>query len=559
MTNSETKSGDRTMSLIGHLVVPFAVAILIALAGIVVLLWVAARGQDEIAARSSRNIMQALTENVARDMEHLVYDNSWWDIAIENLIANPDADWADANIGSYATETFDVTESYVLSADDRTLFAFKDGVASEETITDHFGSTLSGLIKAARAAPMEEPKAVSTYVVSGGELHLIAANALTPEEPTPEQLEPAARPVLIYSRHVSPDRLVSFSERFEFANLTFSTVLPQAEPYQNVLALKDLAGTSVAWLVWDPPRPGTNLFSSVLPWLVAGVLVLLALSVLFVRRVVGMARRMVADARNLAKMDRQLAQSSKLAVLGEMAAGLVHELNQPLNIIRMTADMTRDMMDRSRGEVPDNELREQLDVIGGQSRRMGETIQSMRIFSRDDYGRKIAFDPVQATSKALSWIRNDFSERNIEVTFQAPAHCGRVYGEPSRFEQVIVNLLMNARDAIESRYGHDGEAGGQVRISVSEDSSLRHVIVAVRDNGGGVPGEYLDRLFDPFFTTKAPGEGTGLGLSISYGIILGMGGELSAHNEAEGAAFLVTFPRIAPDVSDEPVAREDAA
>ena len=352
---------------------------------------------------------------------------------------------------------------------------------------------------------------------------------------------------------------MSFSERFEFANLTFSTVLPQAEPYQNVLALKDLAGTSVAWLVWDPPRPGTNLFSSVLPWLVAGVLVLLALSVLFVRRVVGMARRMVADARNLAKMDRQLAQSSKLAVLGEMAAGLVHELNQLLNIIRMTADMTRDMMDRSRGEVPDNELREQLDVIGGQSRRMGETIQSMRIFSRDDYGRKIAFDPVQATSKALSWMRNDFSERNIEVTFQAPAHCGRVYGEPSRFEQVIVNLLMNARDAIESRYGHDGEAGGQVRISVSEDSSLRHVIVAVRDNGGGVPGEYLDRLFDPFFTTKAPGEGTGLGLSISYGIILGMGGELSAHNEAEGAAFLVTFPRIAPDVSDEPVAREDAA
>jgi len=162
MTNSETKSGDRTMSLIGHLAAPFAVAILIALAGIFVLLWVAARGQDEIAARSSRSIMQALTENVARDMEQLAYDNTWWDFAIENLIVNPDADWADANIGSYATETFDVTESYVLSADDRTLFAFKDGVASEETITNHFRNTLSGLIEAARAAPMEEPEAVST-------------------------------------------------------------------------------------------------------------------------------------------------------------------------------------------------------------------------------------------------------------------------------------------------------------------------------------------------------------------------------------------------------------
>lgn len=559
MTNPETNTGERAMSLIAHLVAPFAIAILIALAGIVVLLWVAARGQDEIAARSSRNVMQALTEFIARDMEQVVYDNSWWDIAIENLIEKPDPAWADLNIGSYAANTFDVTESYVLSADNRTLFAFREGVATEETVADHFGDALSDLIEAARATPMSEPEPLSTYVRSEGDIHLIAASALTPEEPTPAQLEPAARPVLIYSRHISPDRLLSFSERFEFANLSLSTEPPQAEPFQNVLALRDIKDRPVGWLVWNPPRPGSALFSTVLPWLVAGILVLLALGVLFVRRVVGTARRMVDDARNLAKMDRQLAQASKLAVLGEMAAGLVHELNQPFNIIRMTADMTRDKMERSREDVPDSELREQLEVIGGQSRRMGETIQNMRIFSRDDYGRKIAFDPVRATSQALTWMRNDFSERNIEVVFQAPANCGRVYGEPARFEQVIVNLLMNARDAIEGRFGNDGEEGGQVRVSVSEDSSLRHVIIAVRDNGGGVPIEHLDRLFDPFFTTKAPGEGTGLGLSISYGIISGMGGELSAHNEAEGAAFLVTFPRIAPDLSEETFSKEDAA
>ncbi len=559
MTNPETNAGEKGMSLIGHLVAPFAIAILIALAGIVVLLWVAARGQDEIAARSSRNVMQALTEFIARDMEQVVYDNSWWDIAIENLIVNPNPAWADLNIGGYAAETFDIMESYVLSADNRTLFAFREGVVSEEAIEDHFGNQLSDLIAAARATPMDEPEPVSTYVASQGQVHLIAACALTPEDPSSEQLEPAPRPVLIYSRHISPDRLLSFSERFEFANLSISMQPPQAKPFQNVLALRDIKDRPVGWLAWNPPRPGSALFSTVLPWLVAGILVLLALGVLFVRRVVGTARRMVDDARNLAKMDRQLAQASKLAVLGEMAAGLVHELNQPLNIIRMTADMTRDKMERSREDVADSELREQLEVIGGQSRRMGETIQNMRIFSRDDYGRKIAFDPVRATSQALTWMRNDFSERNIEVVFQAPANCGRVYGEPARFEQVIVNLLMNARDAIEGRFGNDGEEGGQVRVSVSEDSSLRHVIIAVRDNGGGVPIEHLDRLFDPFFTTKAPGEGTGLGLSISYGIISGMGGELSAHNEAEGAAFLVTFPRIAPDVSEETFSKEDAA
>ena len=114
---------------------------------------------------------------------------------------------------------------------------------------------------------------------------------------------------------------------------------------------------------------------------------------------------MALDAEALASKDRQLAQTSKLAVLGEMAAGVVHELNQPLNIIRMATDSTQAALQRSKVSEDYESLREQLTVIDGQTRRMAETIQSMRIFSRDDYGRKIAFDVVRATTEALNWMR----------------------------------------------------------------------------------------------------------------------------------------------------------
>jgi C4-dicarboxylate-specific signal transduction histidine kinase len=126
----------------------------------------------------------------------------------------------------------------------------------------------------------------------------------------------------------------------------------------------------------------------------------------------------------------------------------------------------------------------------------------MRIFSRDDHGRKIAFDPSRAANQALSWLRPELSERGIEISLQAPASCGRVFGEPSRFEQVIVNLLLNARDAV-CDPGNDGKASqGVVRIVISENLDTNVIRIVVSDNGGGVPEEILERLFEPFFTPR---------------------------------------------------------
>ncbi|MBT3932261.1 MAG: hypothetical protein HOF34_16205, partial [Rhodospirillaceae bacterium] len=126
--------------------------------------------------------------------------------------------------------------------------------------------------------------------------------------------------------------------------------------------------------------------------------------------------------------------------------------------------------------------------------------------------------------------------------------CGRVFGEPSRFEQVIVNLLINARDAV--KQNADGSVTSDpsriVRVILSDDPVPEMVTIKVRDNGKGIPAEHIDRVFEPFFTTKDPGSGTGLGLSISYGIVSGMNGTLLVENTADGAEFRVELPRIMP-------------
>jgi two-component system cell cycle sensor histidine kinase/response regulator CckA len=241
-----------------------------------------------------------------------------------------------------------------------------------------------------------------------------------------------------------------------------------------------------------------------------------------------------------------------------MAAGVVHELNQPLNIIRMATDLTRASLHKNSSAADPELVSEQLSVIGGQTRQMAETVQSMRIFSRDDYGRKIAFDAVRATNQALSWLRPDLAEHRIEVSFQAPPQCPRVFGEPSRFEQVMMNLILNARDAVRQRRSDGLIDDCEIEIRVTCQRSVDTVFITVRDNGGGVPDGHIERVFEPFFTTKEPGEGTGLGLSISYGIIGGIDGELTVRNHGEGAEFTIKLPCVAPkNVAEATISEEN--
>ncbi len=257
-------------------------------------------------------------------------------------------------------------------------------------------------------------------------------------------------------------------------------------------------------------------------------------------------RRYVAVLRDISErkaQQAQLTQSSKLVSLGEIATGLAHELNQPLNIIRMAADSCLILM--ADGMADADFQRNQLGLISGQTVRMAKIIEHMRVFGRKDSADAVPFSPIDSVRSALRLVQQQFRVADIAVSLSVPVECRQVQGFPLRLEQVLLNLLNNARDAILARphlAGGDGGLIGRIDITVLDSPDADDIAIVVSDTGGGMPNQVLERVFDPFFTTKEAGKGTGLGLSISYAIISDMGGRLSVRNGAEGAEFTVSLP-----------------
>ena len=253
-----------------------------------------------------------------------------------------------------------------------------------------------------------------------------------------------------------------------------------------------------------------------------------------------------SDITELKTSQAQLVQASKLATLGEMATGIAHELNQPLGVIRMASNNCIKRIQK--GSLDAEYLVGKLQRMSEQTERAAQIIDHMRIFGRTADGTDRVFDVVAAVRNACSLMSSQLSGDGVSVEQDLADIEISVSGQQVMFEQVILNLLSNARDAIKGKED-DQENSGQIFVSL-DTSEPGQVAVCVEDTGGGIPEHILDRLFDPFFTTKEPGKGTGLGLSISYGILNEMGGSISARNAQNGACFRVALPHAPASQTD---------
>jgi two-component system C4-dicarboxylate transport sensor histidine kinase DctB len=235
----------------------------------------------------------------------------------------------------------------------------------------------------------------------------------------------------------------------------------------------------------------------------------------------------------LAVAEQTLAQSSKLAVLGEMSAAVSHELNQPLAAMKTYLAGARLLLRRNR---PDEAL-SAFQRIDDLIERMGAITRQLKTYARKG-GEALA--PVEigaALAASLAMMEPQFKARKVRITRHLPNHPVRVLGDRVRIEQVIINLLRNAIDATQN----EREPEIELILAAGETATL-----TVRDNGHGI--QNLDALFEPFFTTKKPGEGVGLGLAISSGIVTDLGGRLTARNaEGQGAVFEMQLPILTED------------
>lgn len=260
-------------------------------------------------------------------------------------------------------------------------------------------------------------------------------------------------------------------------------------------------------------------------------------------RVPGIGRVMTfKDVTDLRNSEKQLVQASKLATLGEMATGIAHELNQPLGVIRMASSNSIKRIER--GHVDGEYLAKKLARIEEQTERASQIISHMRVFGRKANGQQEPFDLGASLCEVASLARTQLQTLDIHLHTELPEQPALVLGERVLFEQVILNLISNARDAISAQT----DSGGTISVVARFDQPDGHVI-EIRDTGGGVPEEVLDKLFEPFFTTKEPGKGTGLGLSISFGTIRDMKGEIGVRNSEGGACFTITLPAAQIDAA----------
>jgi histidine kinase len=242
--------------------------------------------------------------------------------------------------------------------------------------------------------------------------------------------------------------------------------------------------------------------------------------------------------------EQQLIQASKMATLGEMATGVAHELNQPLSVIKTASSFITKKV-RKKELIQDDILETLAQEIDSHVDRASKIISHMREFGRkSDVEREnvIVNEPIQ---KALEIFSQQLKLREIAVREDFAMDPPAILADPNRLEQVFINLLINARDAIEEKAAAAGRRSVPKEISLKtrvEDNGAT-VRIEVKDTGTGIPKNALDKIFEPFFTTKSVGRGTGLGLSISYGIVQDYGGRIHVETKTgEGSTFILQFP-----------------
>lgn len=258
----------------------------------------------------------------------------------------------------------------------------------------------------------------------------------------------------------------------------------------------------------------------------------------------------IRDTTHQHEIEAQLIHSVKLATLGETSASMVHELSQPLNIIKLTAEGL--LLKMRRNKVRPEQQKEQIEIIDTQASRMGEIVDYMRVFSRKDTESQEYFDAVDAVSRAVDFTRPQLRSDNVKIKLRLPRTRIAVLGREIHLEQVLTNLIMNARDAIAEKSDTVSSFIGIVEIGIRVCKKDSHVVITVADNGKGIPHKDAEHLFAPFFTTKGVGKGTGLGLSVSKGIVERMAGTIEAKPAAAGAIFEIRLPCMLGDSMGEP-------
>lgn len=253
-----------------------------------------------------------------------------------------------------------------------------------------------------------------------------------------------------------------------------------------------------------------------------------------------MVKQLESASTKMDELNAQLMQSDKLAALGKMAAGIAHEINNPIAVIGEKAGWMRDLLSDEEFQQSENlaEYRKSIEKIEEHAERIRKIIHNMLGFARRMEPHLDEIDVNVVVNQTLELLQNHARINNIEIDRNLQTDLPVIASDQSQLQQVFLNLINNAIDAI----GKDG------KIEIVSRKTDSFIEIDIKDNGPGIPKSQQKRIFDPFFTTKQSGKGTGLGLSISYNIIEKLGGKIDfVSHEGKGTTFTVKLPIRIPE------------
>ncbi len=237
---------------------------------------------------------------------------------------------------------------------------------------------------------------------------------------------------------------------------------------------------------------------------------------------------LVKDIEQRKLIENQMAQTDKLASIGQLSAGIAHGINNPLGIILGYAQLL------IRDEDVESERYADLKIIEKHAKNCRSLVEDLLNFARSSQTEKEAIEIHEAMDEVLNFIQHHSELSNIEIEKDYDTNIPLLLLDEKKIKQVLMNLIMNAKHAV-------GKSGA-IRLSTAYNRSTKQVTIKIADTGYGIEKKNISRIFDPFFTTKSTGEGTGLGLSVSYGIIKNHGGNISVESEpGKGATFTVVL------------------
>jgi histidine kinase len=237
----------------------------------------------------------------------------------------------------------------------------------------------------------------------------------------------------------------------------------------------------------------------------------------------------------------QIAAVEKMRALGVMATGLMHEILQPLQVIQSTAEQQKKELEK--GDVDPDRIPERLERIITQARLINQVVQHVRTLARTGEPKVQDVEIRSSIERALALFGEQLKSRGIKVDFSGVHPDVTVSADAVALERIFINLVTNARDAIEET----GRKSGKITFSAYEHGSS--VVCEVTDSGTGIEESNLERIFDPYFTTKSVGKGTGMGLTEVFNLMISFGGRITAANSlGGGATFRLEFKKHAlPD------------